>query len=78
VYRCYAKARRLPFTVWIADSLKGVPSDWRSPYEKDITFCLVTCNWGKALRVTERAGEAIEHKVFNRQFDCVQVFTLIR
>jgi hypothetical protein len=30
VYRCYAKARRQPFTVWIADSLKGLLSDWRS------------------------------------------------
>jgi hypothetical protein len=28
------KARRQPFTVWIADSLKGLLSDWRSPYEK--------------------------------------------
>jgi hypothetical protein len=72
------KARRQAFTVWIADSPKGLLSDLALPLWKSMTFCSVTCNWGKSLRVTERAGEAIEHKVFNRQFDRVQVFTLIR
>jgi hypothetical protein len=72
------KARRQAFTVWIEDSLKGLLSDLALPLWKGMTFCSVTCNWGKPLRVTERASEAIEHKVFNRQFDRVQVFTLIR
>jgi hypothetical protein len=72
------KARRQAFTVWIEDSLKGLLSDLALPLWKGTSYFFVTCNLKKPLRVTERAGEAIEQKVFNRQFDRVQVFTLIR
>jgi hypothetical protein len=78
VYRCYAKGADSRSPIWIAASLKGLLSDLALPLWKGMTFCSVTCNWGKPLRVTERASEAIEHKVLNRQFDRVQVFTLIR
>jgi hypothetical protein len=78
VYRGYAKNADSRAPIWIADRLKGLLSDLGLPLRKGVAFSSVTCNCGKPLRVTERASEAIEHKVFNRQSDRVQVFTLVR
>jgi hypothetical protein len=52
---CIGATRRQPFTVWIADSLKGLTERPALSLWKGITFCSVTCNWEEPLRVTQRA-----------------------